>query len=321
MTCFDVFNGDADGICSLIQLRNDQPRDARLVTGVKRDIQLLDQLDCQRGDQVTVLDISLDKNRAGLEKILASSAEVFYVDHHFAGHIPSSEHLKSLIDTSADVCTSILVNQHLSGKYIPWAVVGAFGDNLKNSAKEMANQAGLSDKQSQELENLGTYINYNGYGAAIDDLLYPPAELFRLISPYANPFDFIIDARDTFDRLETGFRQDISLAQAVSPQQENDHSAVYLLPDASWARRVSGVFSNELANAETARAHAVVTERVGGGYVVSVRAPLDNKTGADELCRRFPSGGGRKAAAGINDLPVDQLDKFIQQFSEFYAGL
>ena len=33
---FDVFNGDADGICALLQLRQTFP-DSKLVTGVKRD--------------------------------------------------------------------------------------------------------------------------------------------------------------------------------------------------------------------------------------------------------------------------------------------
>ena len=32
----DVFNGDADGICALIQLRLVSPMAAHLVTGVKR---------------------------------------------------------------------------------------------------------------------------------------------------------------------------------------------------------------------------------------------------------------------------------------------
>ena len=31
MTCFDVFNGDADGLCALQQLRLEDPRDAVLV--------------------------------------------------------------------------------------------------------------------------------------------------------------------------------------------------------------------------------------------------------------------------------------------------
>ena len=39
---YDVFNGDADGICALHQLRLAEPRPtAELVTGVKRDIRLL----------------------------------------------------------------------------------------------------------------------------------------------------------------------------------------------------------------------------------------------------------------------------------------
>ena len=39
----DVFNGDADGLCALHQLRLAEPlADAQLVTGVKRDIALLD---------------------------------------------------------------------------------------------------------------------------------------------------------------------------------------------------------------------------------------------------------------------------------------
>jgi hypothetical protein len=83
---------------------------------------------------------------------------------------------------------------------------------------------------------------------------------------------------------------------------------------------VSGVFSNQLANDAPARGHAVLTERADGSYLVSVRAPLDNKVGADELCRRFPTGGGRQAAAGINELPADRLDDFIEQFTAFYAA-
>ena len=42
---------------------------------------------------------------------------------------------------------------------------------------------------------------------------------------------------------------------------------------------------------------AVLTAKDNGNYLVSVREPLSNKTGADELCMRFPTGGGRKAAA------------------------
>ncbi len=109
-----------------------------------------------------------------------------------------------------------------------------------------------------------------------------------------------------------------SRAPVPSPQLTIGPAA-FLLPDAPWARRVSGVYSNDLANANPSRAHAVITAKAEGTYLVSVRAPLENKTGADELCRGFPTGGGRKAAAGINDLPGDSLQAFIDRFAEFYA--
>jgi hypothetical protein len=48
--------------------------------------------------------------------------------------------------------------------------------------------------------------------------------------------------------------------------------------------------------------------------LVSVRAPLNNKTGADEVCAKFPGGGGRKAAAGINFLQVDRFSEFLDVF-------
>ncbi len=319
MTYFDAFNGDADGICALTQLRNAEPRDSVLVTGVKRDISLLSQIDAGLGDSVTALDISLDKNREALEKILAAGAEVLYVDHHFAGDIPDHENLTATINPAADVCTSILVNNHLDGAFIEWAVVGAFGDNLKTSAEVLAKPLSLSNDQLSLLENLGIYMNYNGYGSNLDDLHFTPENLYRLVSAYASPFEFIEDSRANFEKLETGYHQDMSAAAAVQPQQASESTAVFTLPDEAWARRVSGVYSNDLANDNPARGHAVLTEKANGNYLVSVRAPLNNKTGADELVRRFPTGGGRKAAAGINDLPVELLSDFIDQFTEFYS--
>ena len=67
MADFDVFNGDADGICALTQLRLSEPRSATLVTGVKRDINLLKKVTSSDGDRVTVLDVSMDKNHDDLQ--------------------------------------------------------------------------------------------------------------------------------------------------------------------------------------------------------------------------------------------------------------
>jgi hypothetical protein len=56
MANYDVFNGDADGICALQQLRLQTPREATLISGLKRDIDLLQRVEPQSGDHITVLD-------------------------------------------------------------------------------------------------------------------------------------------------------------------------------------------------------------------------------------------------------------------------
>ena len=318
MTHYDVFNGDADGLCALTQLRNAQPRDAQLVTGVKRDINLLQKVSAAPDSLITVLDVSLDKNREGLQSALAAGARVFYCDHHFAGDIPEHGNLQLLINTAPDVCTSLLINKHLNGAFLAWAVVGTFGDNLKTSAQAIAKPLTLTTEKLECLENLGVYINYNGYGADLDDLHFKPADLYRMISRYGDPLDFIDDGREHFQTLETGYQQDMAAAAALAPEFKDAATAVYMLPNEAWARRVSGVYSNDLANGDPNSAHAVLTVKANGDYLVSVRAPLNNKTGADELCRAFPTGGGRKAAAGINNLPAQQLPKFIDALSAFY---
>ena len=128
MTFFDVFNGDADGICALHQLRLAEPRQAELVTGVKRDISLLKRVDVTKASGVTVLDISMDKNTESLQQVLAADIPVFYADHHFPGEIPEHECLSAHIDTDANTCTGLIVNRFLQGAHLRWAVTAAFGD-------------------------------------------------------------------------------------------------------------------------------------------------------------------------------------------------
>ncbi len=319
MADFDVFNGDADGICALTQLRLAEPRTTTLVTGVKRDINLLKKVSADNCSRITVLDISMDKNHDDLLRLLNAEAEVFYVDHHFAGEIPQSEQLTTIINEAPDVCTSLLVNNHLKGAYRAWAVVGAFGDNLNKAAQGLAKNMGFSESELTSLKNLGIYINYNGYGSNLEDLHFKPDELFHLVSQYKNPLDFIRDGQQQFEQLETGYHSDMSAAQNMSPEKTTEHSAMFILPDQPWARRVSGVFSNDLTNDHPNRAHAVLTEKDNGNYLASIRAPLSNKVGAADLCRQFPTGGGREAAAGINDLPKEMLGEFISSFESQYS--
>lgn len=319
MADYDVFNGDADGICALLQLRNSDPKDAQLITGVKRDISLLKQVDAKHGDKVTVLDISMDKNTQDLNRLLEQGADLFYVDHHFPGDIPDNNQLTSIINEAPDTCTSILVNTHLKGEFIRWAIVGAFGDNLKKSAQALASSIGLGAEQTTLLENLGIYINYNGYGSDLDDLHFKPAELFQKLLPFSNPLDFVQGDNADFKKLEDGYLADMASAEKTEAKASTENSAVFILPNEKWARRVSGVYSNDLANQNPDRAHGVLTEKANGNYLVSVRAPLNNKSGAVDLCRQFPTGGGRAAAAGINDLPKEMLEEFISKLDAQYS--
>ena len=105
----------------------------------------------------------------------------------------------------------------------------------------------------------------------------------------------------------------------LKPIVDKEKYAVYMLPNEKWARRVSGVFANTLSINHPIRAHALLTDIGDNSWLVSVRAPAKNKTGADELCRQFPTGGGRKAAAGINKLAHVDYDKFIVKLMEQFA--
>ncbi|WP_372896590.1 acetyltransferase [Stieleria sp.] len=318
MAHFDVFNGDADGICALHQLRLARPRESTLVTGVKRDINLLKRVQARSGDSVTVLDISLDKNREELVRLLEQDVAVAYFDHHFAGEIPESNNLSVQIDTAGDVCTGLLVNRHLDGAFLPWAVTALFGDNLHDAARSAAQPLNLTESQLDQLETLGTLLNYNGYGSTLDDLYFPPDQLYRKIQPYADPFEFIA-SDTTFQTLSEGFESDMNRAKSIAPVLATERCAAFTFPNESFSRRVSGVYSNQLARENPDRAHALASLLPSGDYLVSVRAPLATKTGADELCRQFPTGGGRKAAAGINELPGDQLQAFLDAMQEQFS--
>lgn len=317
MAHYDVFNGDADGICALQQLRLAIPREATLVTGVKRDIALLQHVAAGPGDEVTVLDISLDSNRDVLLDLLERGACVRYFDHHYRGEIPSHEGLDAHIETRPDKGTSLLVDEFLQGRYRAWAVVGTFGDNFDAAARRAARPLRLGEEEVAALRELGICLNYNGYGARVEELHYPPDRLFQRLRPYDNPLDFIA-ADDSFETLRQGFSDDMARARARRPEVLTDRYGLYILPAEAWARRAGGVFANELAHGAAGRAHALLTRLSEGGFVVSVRAPLARKEGADELCRRFPTGGGRKAAAGINFLPDDAYDEFVRRFTSAF---
>ncbi|MBT9569026.1 MAG: acetyltransferase [Thiobacillus sp.] len=310
---YDVFNGDADGICALHQLRLAEPATTILVTGPKREIDLLSRVPVGADDCVTVLDIALSKNREALDRLLAGGARIRYFDHHQPGEIPVHPKFEAHIDTGADVCTSLLVNHYIQGRHLAWAVTAAFGDNLANAAIAAAAPLSLSAGQLAQLRSLGECLNYNGYGETLDDLFFDPAELYRQLRPYADPFQFAAES-EAYATLKNGYAADMTRAIAVMPAEVRPTGRVFVLPPEKWARRISGVFGNRLAVESPGQAHAVLTAKPQGGYVVSVRAPLDAKRGADVLCSQFDTGGGRTGAAGINHLPDADIDRFVAAF-------
>ena len=320
MNYIDVFNGDADGICALVQLRLAEPRSAQLVTGIKRNINLLVDVDPTTDTQITVLDISFAKNVSDVTRLLEQGAHIDYIDHHQIGDMIEHSNLTTHIDLDANVCTSLIVDKLLKGKYRAWAITAAFGDNLLATAMSLGIESGFTDAELTTMKELGILLNYNGYGANTDDLFFHPAKLFEKLRPFETPFEFLAQDQETYHVLAEGYVKDMELANKAPILHETKYTAMIQLPDKAWARRVSGVFSNELANHYPDRAHAILTENNDGSFLVSVRAPLNRKYGADELVSQFPTGGGRKAAAGINCLTPDMLEQFVVAFDRQFLG-
>lgn len=318
MAHFDVFNGDADGLCALHQLRLVEPAEATLITDVKRSIRLVERFVPPPGAVVTVLDVSFAVNRTAAERLLADGCRVRWFDHHYAGALPEHPALEAHIDPSPEVCTSLLVSRHLGGRHAAWAVAAAFGDNLGAVARREAGALGLSAEATGVLEEVGTLLNYNGYGGTLADLHFHPADLYRAMRPHADPLAFAREAPE-LGRLREAFHADLAAA-GTAPLADEGAGRVVHLPDAPWARRIVGTWANRLANEDPQRAVAVAVDNPDGTLRISVRAPLARPQGADDLCRAFPTGGGRAGAAGINALPPGALERFLAAFRETFGG-
>jgi hypothetical protein len=307
----DVFNGDADGLCALHQYRLANPGSATLITGVKRDVELVSRVDATAGDEVAVFDISLRSNRAHVARLLDQGAFVRYFDHHEAGDLPQTERFEGHIDTAPTVCTSILVDHWLGGRFRPWAVAAAYGDNLQVSAETLADHAGFDREQRSRLRALGECLNYNGYGDTLEDLYFDPVRLYAAMSAFECPFEFAERAPE-MHVLRDGLAQDLAWMSSVEPATVSPNWRMYLLPDMARARRSTGMLANRVAVEQPALAHAVLTPNTRGTWTVSVRAPVANPNRALDVCKPF-GGGGRHAAAGINDLQDQDIGRFVQQ--------
>ena len=315
----DVCNGDADGLCAVLQWRLALPAAAELITGLKRDICLLERVHARPGDEVLVCDLSMQRNRPALTRLLQSGVRVTYFDHHDVQGIPRHPGLLAHIDIAPNICTSLLVDRFVAGRFRAWALVGAYGDNLRAVANAVASTLTLSTAQCESLRRLGEVINYNSYGDNESDVYIAPAKLYGLMAAYLSPLSFL-EHEAIVNRIDGMRRADLAQAQESAVFSECMHGRVRLLVDAPWSRRVTGTFANTLAAAEPLLAHAVLRQRAAGDFFVSVRAPLASVSGASALCERF-GGSGRSRAAGVDSLPEHELGRFLDAFATTQWGV
>lgn len=320
MDLIDVFNGDADGLCALMQWRLSYPAEARLVSGVKRDNALLRRVDSGVGKTLLVLDINFQNNRADVARLLADGARIRYFDHHHPGERLQHPALALTVDESPEVCTSLLVHRAIAGAQPAWAVAGAFGDNLPMVAGRLAEVSGFDRERTASLRQLGELLNYNGYGSALADLHFDPVVLYGVLREYGDPFSFVA-AAEAYVTLREGYQDDMAAIGAVQPATRGAGGVIYMLPDRAWARRAIGVWANALSQQDRARAHLIFCPDGRGTYTASVRAPQQHPYGAASFCGRFAGGGGREAAGGITRLDAAAIDEISAAFLAHFAGV
>jgi len=317
---FDVCHGDADGLCALRQWRLSHPAMTTLVTGAKRDIDLLRKVPIRGTREVLVMDLSIARNRVALQALLEAGVRVQWFDHHARDDLPAHALFHSVIDTSPQTCTSLLVDAVLQGRHRLWALVGAYGDNLVEQADALAAAVSLEDEAHADLRKLGEAITYNACSGQVHDGCVDPHDLYRRMVQWGDPFSLL--RRDpVVQRLIRLRRDDLARAGGSPVEQLSDQARLDVLPDQAWARRVASTLADGLLRAQPDMAHAVLLQRADGRWRINVRRALnaDKRHGAesaDALCRAF-GGAGRARAAGIDRLDPQQRERFENAFTDW----
>ena len=279
-----AFNGDADGICSMVQWGLVHGLEGNTVTGVKRDIELLSKIVPESGDEIICMDISLARNHSRARELCERGFKSTWFDHHLAGE--PIDGLEAHIDTSSNVCTAKIVENFLRVKS-DWAQVALHGDGLSfHSTKP-------------EFTELGELLNYNGYGADLDDLHFHPDVLMRLCLESKTPEKFL--QTPAFETLKKGFADDMRNVESI-----NEVDGIYLLPNEAWARRVVGVMAHRI-NSTGPGPHVIAIDK---GHTLQVS--LRGNEGIGEICSMF-GGGGRATAGGIDALPKEEITALMNE--------
>ena len=318
MTNYDVFNGDTDGIFAWHQLRLTHPRDAEIVTGVKRDVNLASKVNAEDGDLVTIMDVSHAKNRKDVQRILDSGAIIEYFDHHDPKELIEHPNITYHINTEPNISTGLIVNSHVNGQNRLWSIATAFGDNHLDLAMNMAKSESLSDEQVLILKQIGLVVNYNSYGQTIEDLFYSPEEIAEAARACGSDIFKFLEQGDIFSTLLENFNADMSSAVCQEPFSISENGVIYTLPNEAWTHRIMGSFSNHLVSTNKNLACAIAVLNSDGTYRISVRSSINNPHGAGNLCGNF-GGGGREKAGGINNLPASDMNTFKEEFDKVFS--
>jgi len=308
------FNGDADGICSALQFIQSGFIIDSFFTGHKRDQALLRHGKNLYNKNFLVFDIELAKNMDNVKKVLDNGCEITWFDHHGKGEESEfSEYTNFFpkLDTSPNTNTSLIVYNFLNNPaLLKWAIIGLFGDNIDNTALHYCQSLDLSAEEILILTEVGKLINYNSYGENLNDLILSPNEILRQAKQFQDPVSFYKET-DIVIYLKKSSTEDLELA-LTHCKKDN----MIFLPNLPWAKRVYGMLGNYLIKQDKAKPLAILVDIGEENYLVSVRAPLNQPTGAGDLCRLYHSGGGRAGAGGINSLHKDYLENFIQAFQD-----
>ena len=318
MTNYDVFNGDTDGIFAWHQLRLTHPRDAEIITGVKRDVNLASKVNAEDGDLVTIMDVSHAKNRKDVQRILDSGAIIEYFDHHDPKELIEHPNITYHINTEPNISTGLIVNSHVNGQNRLWSIATAFGDNHLDLAMNMAKSESLSDEQVLILKQIGLVVNYNSYGQTIEDLFYSPEEIAEAARACGSDIFKFLEQGDIFSTLLENFNADMSSAVCQEPFSISENGVIYTLPNEAWTHRIMGSFSNHLVSTNKNLACAIAVLNSDGTYRISVRSSINNPHGAGNLCGNF-GGGGREKAGGINNLPASDMNTFKEEFDKVFT--
>ena len=207
-------------------------------------------------------------------------------------------------EAAADDCNSLQIDQLLGGSHRPWALVGAYGNHHKQAADRLGRESQFTPQDCAQLQTLGELISYNASPLQPGYAYLAPGALYARLRQHEDPLK-LMRCDPLVQELDALRQRDLQQAMALSPYWQDAQASVYLLPDAPWSHRASGLLNNQLAALEPERANAVLRPMAAGTFQAQVQAGM----------RRVAHSGEPRRKWIIDHLPATEVDCFITAFS------